>query len=272
MATSEILGGSFSALLKYWRQRRGLSQLDCSLTAEVSSRHISFLETGRSRPSEAMILRLGSALDVPLREQDVMLVAAGFEQRFESSGSQPLPSSIQDAIAHMLSHHDPYPLLVFDRSYALVTSNPSATRLLRLLISEPEALSSTINVLELLFDPRMLRPFVTNWQAAAKQLLTRVHRDVLGCPNDVVLTELRDRLLAYPGIPADWLVPDLSHASSPCFELHVRRDDLRLGFLTTLTQFNVPHTTRLQGLCIESYYPLDQETKDTCRRLAKEAT
>jgi transcriptional regulator with XRE-family HTH domain len=134
MSDSRKEPGTFSALLCYWRRRRGLSQLDLSLTADVSSRHVSFLETGRSRPSEAMVLRLAGALDVPLLEQNVMLRAAGFEAVFAEPGAAALPPPVRDAIARMLAHQEPYPLTVFDRGYRLRQANQATFRVIRAVL------------------------------------------------------------------------------------------------------------------------------------------
>ncbi len=263
--------GTFTALLKYWRQRRGLSQLDLSLAADVSSRHVSFLETGRSKPGEDMVLRLAGALDVPLEEQNVMLRAAGFSALFDEPETDALPKPIQNAIARMLEHQEPYPLTVFDRAYRLVQANPATYRVLRTFIVDPAALPQPINVMELLFDPALGRPFVCNWQATARQMLSRVHREALARPNDEAILALRDRLLSYPDVPADWQVPDLTERTLPCLELRLKRDDLELGFLTTITYFSAPQNVTLSQLFIESFYPLDSRTAETCERLARES-
>lgn len=268
MSETQAERGTFTALLKYWRRRRGFSQLDLALAADVSSRHVSFLETGRSRPGQDMVLRLAGALDVPLQEQNVMLRAAGFEPAFDEPGPSALPGPIRNAIARMLEHQEPYPLTVFDRGYRLLQANAAAFRLLSLFIADPAALPQPINVMEFLFDPEQGRPFVRNWEAGARQMLARLHREALARPNDELIQSLRDRLLAYPGVPGDWHVPDLSERSLPCLELRLVRDDLELGFLTTITYFSAPQNVTLQDLFIESFYPLDDRTAELCAQLA----
>ncbi len=262
--------GTFTALLKYWRQRRGLSQLDFSLAADVSTRHVSFLETGRSRPSKEMVLRLAGALDVPLQEQNVMLRAAGFEPAFDEPDAGKLPQPILGAIERMMSHQEPYPLTVFDGCYQLVRANTATFRLLQRFIADPSALGQAINVMELLFDESFIRPFIVNWESTARQMLSRVHREALARPNDEAITSLRDRLLAYPGVPEDWHAPDLTERALPCFELHLARGELELGFLTTVTYFSAPQNVTLQDLFIESFYPLDEQTAEQCERMAGE--
>lgn len=260
--------GTFTALLKYWRGRRGLSQLDFSLTADVSTRHVSFLETGRSRPSQEMVLRLASALDVPLHEQNVMLQAAGFAPLFDDSGE--FPSQITTAIDRMLEHQEPYPLTVFDSGYRLIRANAATYRVLRRFIADPTALPVVPNVMELLFDEKLARRFVCNWDVTARHMLARVHRNVLANPNDETIVALRDKLLSYPGIPDDWQVPDLTKRSLPCLEVRLKRGDLELGFLTTVTFFSEPQNVQLQDLMIESFYPLDARTTLHCEEFAKE--
>ena len=260
--------GTIAALLRYWRQRRGLSQLDLSLAADVSSRHVSFMETGRSRPSQEMVLRLGAVLDVPLQEQNVMLRAAGFDAVFAEPATSELPQPIRNAIERMLAHHEPYPLTMFDRGYQLLRANQAAFRVMGTFLGDLTALSQPINVMELLFDPNQGRPFVLNWEAAARQMLSRVHREAIARPDDAAISSLRDRLLAYPGIPADWQVPDLTERTLPCLELRLRKDDLEVGFLTTITYFSAPQNVTLQDLFIESFYPLDRRTEEVCEQMA----
>jgi len=263
--------GTFTALLKYWRQRRGLSQLDFSLAADVSTRHVSFLETGRSRPSQEMVLRLAGALDVPLQEQNVMLRAAGFAPKFHEPRTGELPKPIKSAIERMMAHHEPYPLTVFDGGYRLLQANAATYRLLKQFIADPTALPQQVNVMELLFDEKLARSFVVGWEAAARQMLARVHRDAMARPNDEAIIALRDRLLSYPGVPSDWQVPDLTERTLPCLELRLARGDLEMGFLTTITYFSEPQNITLQDLFIESFYPLDGRTAEVCERMAKEA-
>jgi hypothetical protein len=122
--------------------------------------------------------------------------------------------------------------------------------------------------MDLLFDPAQARPFVKNWETTARQMLGRVHCEALARPNDETILSLRDRLLSYPGVPTDWQVPDLTRMTLPCLELRLVRDDLELGFLTTVTYFSAPQNVTLQELFIESFYPLDQRTTDVCEQLA----
>ena len=158
----------FAALLKYWRNHRGMSQLDLSLVAEVSARHISFLETGRSNPSPEMVLLLASTLDVPMRDTNAMLRAAGFSEHYpEPSTAGLLDGPLGMAVATMLDHHEPFPMMVVDRLYNVVRTNDSAIKLFALADVDVEAAEpESVNVLRLLFDPAS-REMIGEWNQTA---------------------------------------------------------------------------------------------------------
>jgi transcriptional regulator with XRE-family HTH domain len=262
--------GLFPALLKYWRGRKGLSQLDLAIAADVSSRHVSFLETGRAQPSRDMILRLGATLGVPLRDQNAMLRAAGMEEEFGEPGlGGALPPVIAQALDRMLAQQEPYPLVVMNRRYDILRFNGAAGRLLQRFLSDPSALGEPpLNGFHLLFDPRLLRPAIVDWETAASTFLWRLHREALDAAADDRLRALVEELHAYPGVPEAWRHPDLSIPSPPVLAVRLRRDDLELGFITTVTAFNAPQNVTLEELRIESYYPLDPQTAEACARMA----
>jgi transcriptional regulator with XRE-family HTH domain len=258
----------FPALLRHWRARRGLSQLDLALAADVSARHVSFLETGRAQPSREMVLRLGATLSVPLREQNALLRASGFPEEFpEPSADDGLPAAVAQVIERMLAQHEPFPMLVLDRHYNVLRLNEGGTRLLSRFIAEPSALASRPNVFAALFDPRLARPFVVDWERVARALVARLHREVLARAGDEDLGALLRSLFEYPGVPEAWRQPDFSAPSDPTFTLRVRRDDLELGFLGTITVFSAPQNVTLEELRIESYFPLDDATARACERM-----
>jgi transcriptional regulator with XRE-family HTH domain len=247
-----------------------MSQLDLALAAEVSPRHVSFLETGRSRPSQEMILRLGSTLDVPLREQNAMLRAAGLEDAFPDPGPEtPFPPAIERAIERMMAQHEPFPLVVFDRKYDIVRLNGGAARLLPLFVADPAALEPPVNAMVLLFDARGCRPFVEDWPQAARSMLARLHREVLASGGDAELGGLLNRILELPDVPASWKQPDLGIPSEPTLMVRFRRDAMRVAFLTTVTTFSAPQNVALEELHLESWFPLDDETAEVCVRLAR---
>lgn len=266
--------GLFPALLRHWRRQRGLSQLDLAVAAEVSTRHVSFLETGRSSPSAAMILRLAAALSVPLRHVDAMLTAAGHEPIY-AAADDPLPAAVADALALLKAHHEPYPLIVVDRSYRVRDLNHGALALLGALLGPPAAADADpapaalgLNLALLTFDPRGAQPHIVNFAEVGRALLWRVQREVLAAPDDGPLRELLDALLAMPTLADDWRDVDLTVPSSPALVLHLRRGPLDVRFLTMITAFQAPHNVAAEELRVEMWLPYDDATAAACRGLA----
>lgn len=239
-----------------------MTQLDLAMAAEVSTRHLSCLETGRARPSEDMVLLLAANLDVPLREQNAMLEAAGFEHLFdEPSLAEGLDPVLSFALERMLAKHEPYPMFVMNRRYDILRCNHGAARMLRHLNVDPAARP---NAYRLLFDPALGRPFVADWPRAGRALLSRLHREALHRPEDGSLHELVEALLAYPDVPETWRQPDFSIPNLPTYALQLDMGGQALRFLTTVTAFNAPSNVTLEELRIESWFPLDPATDAVC--------
>ena len=265
--------GLFPAVLRHWRTRRGWSQLDLALTANISSRHVSFLETGRAQPSREMVLRLGETLDLPLRDRNAMLHAAGFEHAFaEPTFEGGLPPPLAQALDRMSAQQEPYPLVVMNRRFDVLRANDAAWRMFARAIADPEALpkDGRMNIMRMLFDPRLARPFVLEWDRVAHAILSRLQREQFSRPNDNELASLLEEILAMPDVPKAWQKPDLSVPVEPTLVLRVRRDDLELAFLTTLTVFQAPQNVLLDEIVIESYFPYDQRTADICASLERQ--
>jgi transcriptional regulator with XRE-family HTH domain len=243
-----------------------MSQLDLAIASDVSSRHVSFLETGRAQPSREMVLRLGSTLDVPLREQDAMLQAAGFAEEFGEPSA--LPAGVMRALDRMLAQHEPFPMTVLDHRYDVTRTNEGGRRLLSRFVADPSAIGERMNVFAFLFDPRLTRPFVVDWERVARAMTARLHREVLARPDPALAAVLRS-LFEYPGVPESWRQPDFAAPSDPTLTLRLQRDDLDLAFLTTVTSFNAPQNVALEELRVESYFPLDDATTLACERLAR---
>jgi len=258
----------FAALLKYWRNHRGMSQLDLALSAEVSARHVSFLETGRSKPSTDMVLVLAQALDLPMRGTNELLRAAGFNNRYsEPSVSDLLSGPLGTVIETMLTHHEPYPMMILDRLYNVVRTNQAVHRLFTLAGIDLEAHKlGEINILQLVFDPEK-RAMISDWDQAASQILRRLQREVVSLPDDTQLRSLFDELLELPDIPAGWRKHDFSELEEPMLRVEFRMGSVGLRFLTTITEFNAPQNVTLEELRIESYFPLDEETSRLCVQL-----
>jgi transcriptional regulator with XRE-family HTH domain len=257
--------GLFPAQLKYWRGKRGMSQLDLALAAGVSSRHVSFLETARARPSVEMVLRLGGVLQLALRDQNALLAAAGLEEVYdEPEPGVGLSGPIARALERMLQQQEPYPMIVMDRHYDVVRTNRGAEALLARFVAEPAAMTMPLNAVRAVFDPRLARPFIEDWPKLARLLLSRLHREALARPSDQGLADLVEALLQYPDVPEGWRQPEFSTESEPVASVIFCRDDVRLSFLTTVTVFNAPQNVTLEELRIESYFPQDDATARVC--------
>lgn len=271
MATSQHTGDRvFPAMLKFWRGRRGYSQLDLGLAADVSARHVSFLETGRSRPSIEMVALLAETLDVPFRDRNEMLRAAGYPPSYPVlTATDALAGPLGLAVDAILRHGEPYPVMVIDRLYRVGRANEAARRFFAgvgIDVTDPET-----KLLELIFLPAG-RELITNWKEFTGALLRRLHREVLHRPNDDELTALLDDLLKIGEIPEAWRQPSLDATDYPMVPLTVGIGGTTLSFLTTITAFNAPNNVTLDELRIESYFPLDGATDEFCHRLGSEGT
>lgn len=275
MAGTDHSAGLVPALLKQWRAQSGLSQLDLALAAEVSARHISFLETGRSVPSPEMVLRLGATLGVPLRQVNTMLVAAGHDPVYSESVDH-LPTPVAEALELSKTHHEPFPLVVIDQHYTVKDMNRGAAAVISAVLGLPPAeqhpdaeqiAALGLNLARLTFDPAGAQPYLVNFDEVGRALLWRIQREALADPEDRDLHALLRDLLAMPTVAADWRDVDLAAPSEPVVVLHLRRDDLELRFLTTVTAFQAPQNIAVEQLRIEQWFPYDQHTAQECRRL-----
>lgn len=264
--------GLFPALVKHWRGKRGLSQLDLALAAGVSSRHISFLETGRSTPSAEMVLRLAATLDVPLRHTNGMLRAAGHAPVFpEPTPGDGLPPLVQSAVDLMKAHHDPFPLIVMDRTYRVLDTNDGAAAVLGPLVASVGAVPlGELNLARLTFDPAGGRASIVNFDEVGRELLWRLHREVLAEPDHGPLRDLLDEVLAMETVDPDWRRIDPTVASAPTVELRLRVADETWSFAVLITAPLAPLTVALDELRIEMWFPTDDVTAAGCRALAEQ--
>ncbi len=255
----------FPALLKHWRGKRGLSQLDLALAADVSARHVSFLETARSTPSPAMIHRLAQTLGVPLRSVNSMLRAAGHPPVYDEVAS--LPDAASQALDLLLEHHEPFPVMVVDRLYRLERLNKAGVRLLGTVLGDTSP--DGLNIARLTFDPAGAQPLLVNFDEVGRTLLWRIQREALENPDDGALRALLDELLAMPTVSDDWRDVDLTAPSEPTIGVHLRAGPLELRFLTMMTAFQAPQNVALDELRIETWLPADGATAELCRALAQ---
>ena len=262
-ATRPHAGNDFGNLLKHWRESRRLSQLDLALEANVSSKHVSFLETGRNRPSREMILRLSQAMDVPLRDRNLLLNCAGFTPAYhESPLDAPSIDLANEAISRILDKQEPYPAIVVDGGWTLVRQNKSALALADILF--PGATTTGLNALELLFSDKGLQPFIVNWDELSATILIRLYRETLGQSARDDSRALLDKLLALPSTPANWQDIASRLPAGPTVDMVLRKDDLQMSFFSTVTTFGTAQDVTLQELRIESWFPSDAATRSLC--------
>jgi transcriptional regulator with XRE-family HTH domain len=263
---------AFGELLRRWRVARSLSQLALAVETEVSARHLSFLETGRALPSREMVLRLAAVLDVPLRERNALLTAAGYAPIYrESALGAPELDQVRRALDFMLARQEPYPALVVDRLWNILRQNEGAGRVIGLFLDPGAAIEvpGPPNVVRMTFHPRGLRPYVENWETVAGPLMQQLHREAAGGVSDEGARGLLDEILAYPGVPARWRTPDPAALSTPVLPLALRRAAVTARFFTTITTLGTPNDITLQELRVESFFPADRATEDLARRLVR---
>jgi transcriptional regulator with XRE-family HTH domain len=261
--------GGVGPLLRRWREARHLSQLDLALDAEVSARHISFLETGRAEPSREMLLTLSNVLDVPLRERNLLLLAAGYAPVYgETSLDDPRMTQVRAAVEVILRSNEPRSALAHDRHWNIVMANDGFVRFLTLTLGKPPEgvvpLKVTspprFNVLRLLFDPAGIRKIVINWEQIAKSLLNEAYRR-LAWARDDEMRALITEILSYPGVPARWREPDLEAPHDLILPMEIKFNGAIARMFSTVTTVQTPHDVALQELHVEAFYPADAETE-----------
>jgi|RhiMethySRZTD1v2_1073278.scaffolds.fasta_scaffold633077_2 transcriptional regulator with XRE-family HTH domain len=271
-AETVAAAGSFGGRLRWWRERRGLSQLELAGAAASTQRHVSFLESGRTTPSREMILRLAAVLDLPLRQQNALFLAAGYAPAWrERALSAPELDCVDAALDHMLAQQEPYPGFVVDRRWNLLRANAGAAHLTEFLTGPPPAGSAPpaepVNLALALVSPEGLRPFVVNWEEVVLHFLRGVQADAIadGTPETAALLE---RLLAVPGAPAlsRTLPPD--DRQTPVLIVHFRRGETSLRLFTTIATLGTPQDVTLQEIRIECFFPVDEATARVFRQWA----
>jgi transcriptional regulator with XRE-family HTH domain len=249
----------FGGLLRGWRQRRRMSQFDLALEANVSARHLSFVETGRARPSREMVLMLAEHLDVPLRERNVLLVAAGFAPVFaERSLDDPQLFAARRAVDLILDGHAPFPALAIDRHWTLVAANRTVNALIG--DAAPALLVPPVNVVRLSLHPDGLAPRIVNLTEWAAHLVARLRREI-AISGDAVLSALLDEVTDYP-------TPKTAAAAEPAssplggiaIPFRLRTDAGILSFISTTTVFGTPADITLSELALETFFPADPFT------------
>lgn len=260
---------TFGAQLRAWRLARHVSQESLAARAGVSARHLSFVETGRSQPSREVVLALAGALDVPLRERNSLLTAAGFAAMYRASALDATELvHLRRAIDHVLAQQEPFGAVVVDGQWNLLRMNQGAARLFaRFPPTSAAGIAAASNLLLGLVHPEALQPYVVNWLEVAGDLVARLHREIAARPGDAALSQLLARVLAQPNIPADWRVPAPGRATAPFVTVHLRGPALEVRLFTMLTSIGTPLDVTAQELHIETYFPADDATETILRAL-----
>ena len=263
-------GSAFGPLLRQWRARRRMSQLDLAAEAEISSRHLSFIETGRVGPSREMVGLLAQVLDVPLRDRNALLTAAGYAPIFrETRLEAPAMAQARRALDFILRQQEPYPALVLDRHWNVLDVNEGSARVQQAFLdSAAVAELGPPNAMRLMFHPRAFRPYIVNWEAIAASLIQWLHRDALSGFADSETRALLQELLSYPDVPRHWRTLDVEASTAPFLPIEFSKDELSLRYFTTLTSLGTPHDITLQELRIECFFPADEATEAASLRLA----
>ncbi|MCP2317958.1 Helix-turn-helix domain-containing protein [Nocardia amikacinitolerans] len=243
-------------LLRHWRLERRLSQLELAGRAETSARHLSFIETGRATPSRAMLAHLCDHLDIPLRERNRLLLAAGYAPAYaEPSIDTPEMDAVRQAMRQILVGHEPYPALAIDRNWNMVEANAGVALMLTGIDSR--LLTAPVNALRLSLHPGGLAPRIANLPEWRGHLFARLSRqiEITGAPE---LIALRSELRGYPGGETEVALPEPDQATVP---LRLRHDGEELSFLSVTTVFGTPMNVTVAELAIESFFPADAETR-----------
>lgn len=255
---------AFRSLCRRWRQYRKLSQLDLALAADVSQRHVSWLETGRSRPSREMVVRLSEAMDIPLRERNVLLHAAGYAAAYRESGlDDPAMAPVNDALHRVLAHHEPLPAVVVDRFWNVRMKNRSADLLLGVAGDVEDMMArigadGAFNLALMTLHPRGYRPYIVNWEQAAPAFIRRLKREALASGDP----EVRARFAEFIALADDVDDPGpVGDSLLPVLPLELEVDGLRLSFFSVISTFGTPQDITTDELRIETFYPTDAQTE-----------
>jgi transcriptional regulator with XRE-family HTH domain len=258
-------------LLRYWREVRGKSQFNLSLDTGGSQRHLSFIENGRSVPSREILMEIARSLDIPFRERNTLLLAAGYAPMYsEGAWNAEEMKSVTTDLERMLRQNEPFPAVVMDRYWNVLMANDSTPRFFN-SFTEQAVKKNPRNILHLMFDPERMRPFVANWESVAKRLLERVCRESVGRVIDAKTKELLAALQAYPGVKAEWKSPKAPDPgpTMPMVPIGFVRGKKVLNYFSMVTTVGTPQTIAAQELRLECMYPVDKATETEHVKLIK---
>ncbi len=263
---------SFGTLLRAWRRRRGASQLALAVQSGVSQRHVSFLESGRARPSREMVVQLSSALDVPLRQRNALLLAAGFAPAYaETPLAAPELAPVRMAIERMLKQQEPYPAVVIDRLWNLLQANEAAHAFTVFLFEgppPPPPPGKPMNLLRWLLDPTALRSKLVNWQEVARHLVSTTYAEVLAAGGEPKAMAFMAEIMAYPDVPQSFRSLRFDERPQPVLTLDYAIGGKTLSVFTTIATLGTPQDVTLQEVRVECFFPADDRSDALFKSLA----
>jgi len=229
-----------------------MSQLALAGEAGVTQRHVSFVESGRTHPSRDMVLTLARALDVPLRERNQLLLAAGYAPHYRETGlDDQAMAAVRAALRRVLEQQEPHPAVVLDRHWDILDRNTAARTLFTTLLDGD--VPRPANLVRLIFT--RLRPYVANFELTGEALIARVHREAVGGIPDPKTLALLDEVLDQPGIPPRWRTPDFASTTLPLLPVHFVKGDLDVSYFSLVTTVGTPQDVTLQEIRVESFFP-----------------
>ncbi len=269
-AIADARRNQFGALLSHWRALRRESQLSLAMSASVSQRHVSFIESGRAKPSRDMVMRLCETLDIPLRARNDLLISAGYAPFYpqRSLGGDEM-ANVREALQRIIAHHEPYPAFVLDRGWSVVMRNDAAARVIAASIGEAALAAifpdGAINFMRMMFARNGMRAHMRNWNRAAPLLLARLRREAAGDPNSPSAALLRELITCAP----DAAPGDVDDGLTPTVPAEIMIDEKPLKLFNTITAFGTPQDVTVQELRIDLSFPADAESEAILRGLAR---
>lgn len=251
----------FGALLRFWRAERRLSQADLAHDIETPPRHISFLETGRANPSRNMVARVASALDVPLRDRNALLKAAGYADVYSTHAlSDAEMLQLRQAVTHMIKAQNPYPSFVIDSRWNVLDANDGGQDVMALVADEfPFEPSVTpVNMLDAVFSPDGFRSHISNWERYARHFIQRLHRQ---SASGQELDKILDRVRTHSGLPSDWWKFDVGYVDTPMLPIEMIINGHDMTFFTVVSAIALPTSALAQELMVETMFPANAETE-----------
>ena len=256
----------FGDTIKSWRKKRNLSQMELGFQADVSSKHISFLENGRSQPSREMVLHLAHVLDIPLAERNALLTLSGYSEAYRRNAlSDEALAPVQHALSRMLDKHNPYPAFVLDWEWNIVMMNQTQMQLSALVQSAQPGFEQSNNLIDLVFSPRGFKPIIQNFDDVAFHLIQRLRKEHAYYQDRE--SDLLKRVEEHWGYPTHSTLSP-TQATAPIINLELKLGELELSMFSTLASFGTPIDITVQELVIEQYFPADDATEAFFKNLS----